>query len=304
MSALALSALSGFGWGVIAVLIGRAAFGHRIWVGFVASPVIGILIGRLSRPLDTASPRAKVIASLFHLYIAAICFGLALAGTDLVSRPPQVKFLAMLVQNVLAVLWGLTFTGYVFVLWPLSYLNHKFIWNADESPGPPEVKIGPDAVRTFARTMIQLSLLGYGVWVVFDLLTASASPGPWWYRTGLMGWAKWFVVGSFLWITAPIMSSVLRRTSGSRSPEVATYGGLISLLGFAIIVFPILLFAATWIIAVVKVSLVQSWATEGTVFVAARYYRNVVLGLLPGMMVGASLIVIGRLVRRAEHSRV
>ena len=36
----------------------------------------------------------------------------------------------VMLQAVLAVLWGLTFTGYFVVLWPLAYLNHSLLGRA------------------------------------------------------------------------------------------------------------------------------------------------------------------------------
>ena len=46
----------------------------------------------------------------------------------------------------------------------------------------------------------------------------------------------------------------------------------------------------------VKVSLVQSWATEGTVFWTSYYYLNVFWMYLPCFLVGVGLIGVGRLV--------
>ena len=62
--------------------------------------------------------------ALLTLYIAAALFGLA-AGVYDASRgiPNQIPE-AVIVQAVFATWWGVTFTGFVLFLWPLSYLNH------------------------------------------------------------------------------------------------------------------------------------------------------------------------------------
>ncbi len=45
----------------------------------------------------------------------------------------QLALRALVVDPVMGALLGLTYTGYVLVLWPLSYANHLFVaraWNA------------------------------------------------------------------------------------------------------------------------------------------------------------------------------
>ena len=69
-----LSALSGCGWGLVAYFIGHAAFGHGIWGGIVAAPLIGVLIGHLSESIGAKSRPVQIVASLFDLYLAAMTF--------------------------------------------------------------------------------------------------------------------------------------------------------------------------------------------------------------------------------------
>jgi len=44
----------------------------------------------------------------------------------------------VLVQGVFTTLWGLTFTEYVWVWWPLAYLNHPLVGRFACSPAPAE----------------------------------------------------------------------------------------------------------------------------------------------------------------------
>jgi hypothetical protein len=44
-------------------------------------------------------------------------------------------------------LWGLTFTGYFFVLWPLSFFNHRLVWRAHAAGGVAAPKVGIAAVN-------------------------------------------------------------------------------------------------------------------------------------------------------------
>jgi hypothetical protein len=111
-----------------------------------------------------------------------------------------------------------------------------------------------------------------------------------------MGWSNWLIFGSLIWLTAPILAPAAARAAGSGRLTTATYGDLIGLVGCAVFVFPFLSFAATLIVMAVKVSLVHSWATEGTVFWASYYYRNVFWMYLPCFLVGSGLVAARRFI--------
>lgn len=68
-------------------------------------------------------------------------------------------------------------------------------------------------------------------------------------------------------------------------------------MGFALFCFPILSVAAALSVTAIKVSLVHSWATEGTVFRAPSYYRNIVRMSLPWFLAGAGMLWARRLSR-------
>jgi hypothetical protein len=298
-----LSALSGCGWGLVACFIGHAAFGHGIWGGIVAAPLIGVLMGHLSKSIGAKSHPVQIVASLFDLYLAAMCFAVAAAVFEFACGPRHMPASTMLIRDLLVVLWGLTFTGYFLVLWPLSFFNHRLVWRADAAGGVTIRKVGFAAanIRGIALKLIALTVLGYVAWallqVILTTIQSSATSGmPWWALTDLMGWSNWLVFGSLIWVAAPILAAAATRAVGSGGFTTATCGDLIGLVGFAVFVFPFLSFAATLVVIAVKVSLVKSWATEGTVFWAWYYYRNVFWMYLPAVVVGVGLIGVGRLV--------
>jgi hypothetical protein len=302
-SAAKLSALSGCGWGLIAYFIGSAAFGHGIWGGIAAAPLIGVLMGHLPKWIEEKPRPVRVVASLLDLYLAAMCFAAATAAFDFTWGPRHVPFPAVLKQHVLVVLWGLTFTGYFLALWPLSFFNHRLVWRAHAAGGVAAPKAGIAAVniRGIALKLIALAASGYVAWALLQVIlttarTSATSAGPWWALTDLMGWSNWLVFGSLMWLTAPILASVASRAVRSGRLKTTTYGDLIGLVGFAAFVFPFLFFAATLIVMAVKVSLVHTWATEGTVFRASYYYRNVFWMYLPSFVIGVGLILVGRLI--------
>jgi hypothetical protein len=293
-----LSAASGVMWALIACFTGYRVFGHRIWGGVVVAPLIGMLIGHLSWPLRNKPQWAQILGSLFYLYFAATCFAIAMALFSPLG--PHNRFPPF--EYVWAVLWGLTFGGYVLILWPLSFFNHRLVWQADASriPAPPEIRTTVAAVRRLAVRIIALAVLGYLAWALFQAVMmtvgSSAFTMPWWVMTGLMGWSRVFVLGILVWLSAPMLAFGATRAAGSENRATASYRELTGVVGFALFAFPFLSFAATLFVTAIKVSIVHSWATEGTVFAASSYYRNVFRMYLPWFLVGGAMIAAPRFI--------
>jgi hypothetical protein len=121
-----LSLGSGAIWGLIGYVLGASAFRSAIWGAVLVSPAIGVVVGLSFRWIHGLSPAARGFASLLSLYVAATLFGLAVGLSDLARGAKRVP-LEVVLQAVPAVLWGLTFTGYFLILWPLAYLNHRLL---------------------------------------------------------------------------------------------------------------------------------------------------------------------------------
>lgn len=120
----ALSILSGCAWGGIAYLLGRGAMGPVILGGVLASPLIGLLVGWALRRVNVRSKGGLVFLSLVSLYSAAALFGVATGVYDWLTGAERRIPLELVFESVIGIWWGLTFMGYVVVLWPLAYLNH------------------------------------------------------------------------------------------------------------------------------------------------------------------------------------
>lgn len=133
-----ISAGSGCAWGAIAYLLAGRNVGKGIWGGVLASPFIGMLVGLTAARLRKPTGSWRAFVSLVGLYGATCLFGLAVGVGDLATgvnrgegwyRIPGV----VITQSALGFLWGLTFMGYIVVLWPLSYLNHWLIWKQSDA---------------------------------------------------------------------------------------------------------------------------------------------------------------------------
>jgi hypothetical protein len=116
-----------------------------VWGGIAVSPLIGALMGLLSIRFHTRTIPGQAVLALSSLYVAAALFGLAVGATDLAfgtnSEPGWHRIpSAVVLQSVVGLLWGLTFSGDVLFLWPLAWANHRIVahvWRAVD----PEVDV-------------------------------------------------------------------------------------------------------------------------------------------------------------------
>lgn len=126
-----LSVASGAAWGIAGYVLGVEVFRSAIWGAVFSSPIIGLVVGLVFRWLHRLPTSGRVFASLLSLYFSGTLFGLAVGFSDLVRlRALGVTTIipsGVVLQAVSGVLWGITFTGYFVVLWPLAYLNHHLL---------------------------------------------------------------------------------------------------------------------------------------------------------------------------------
>jgi len=126
-----LGLCAGAGWGALAYLLGAAAFGPAVWPGVLTSPLIGALVARLTHPgFSRAAGLGRAFWPLASLYGGGILFSMPVAIGELVRRVGSgASPVAIATEPLLAVLWGITFTGLILILWPLAYLTHwVFEW--------------------------------------------------------------------------------------------------------------------------------------------------------------------------------
>ena len=135
------SLASGFAWISVASAIAYAVSSiHSTPVdaartfagGVVAAPIIGLLVGHISRRFSHLSRSKRFWLALGDLYLATYLFLLAtnvgyLVRDWIARRHVEPLQQYLIVGPLLGTIFGLTYTGFVIVLLPLSYFNHVLI---------------------------------------------------------------------------------------------------------------------------------------------------------------------------------
>lgn len=114
-------------WGAIAYVIGASHVHRPIWGGVIASPAIGVVVGLCFGRLWDGSFGRRVLVALLSLYLAASLFGVGVGVYDAMRDVPGRAGLEVVIEWVLAILWGLTVGGWFVVLWPLTYATHRVL---------------------------------------------------------------------------------------------------------------------------------------------------------------------------------
>ncbi|MFN0181857.1 MAG: hypothetical protein ACKVZ0_23900 [Gemmatimonadales bacterium] len=129
-----LGLAAGAVWGVLGYLLGAKAFGPAIWPAVLLAPVVGLLVARLTYPgFARTEGIRRALWALASLYLAVILFSLPISVHEVIRRSPANPSFEVALEAPLAVLWGVTLTGFVLFLWPLAYLTHWMIeWRMDD----------------------------------------------------------------------------------------------------------------------------------------------------------------------------
>jgi hypothetical protein len=122
-----LCSVAGAGWGALAYLLGATAFGPDIWGGVLASPLIGLGVGSAFQArFERSVGIRRAAVALTSLSAGSLLFGLAIGIGDLLVHGGRAP-VEVVLDAVVAVLWGLTVAGFVLALGPLAYLTHAII---------------------------------------------------------------------------------------------------------------------------------------------------------------------------------
>jgi hypothetical protein len=126
-----LALLAGLIWGMIGWALAGQMLGAPVLGGVLVAPFIGLAVALASRGFRSRPPGMRIALSLVSLYFAAGLFALAVGVADALRPIPDRNSGAVVIQAVMAVWWGITFTGYLPLLWPLAYATHALMGRVD-----------------------------------------------------------------------------------------------------------------------------------------------------------------------------
>lgn len=149
--ALAISALSGLFWGILGAFLTQNVVGSHSWFAAPSGIFIGIAAYYLSRWAYRKSIWYLALASIISTFIAVALFGLFLGAADLARDIPNRDPSEVILQSMIACLWGLLFVPIYWSLFLLAFGNHLLIRylhrrNAEQAAGEqPATRLGVDA---------------------------------------------------------------------------------------------------------------------------------------------------------------
>lgn len=134
---LALVLAIGIVWGAIAYTIAGPWLGVSVWGGLALLPLIGLGVAFLFRDFGQYRPVLRIALSLVSLYLVTGLFALASGIADASRAIPGRNPVEVVLQDVFGLLWGLTFAGYLPLLWVLAYITHwVLVRDIRTRPGP------------------------------------------------------------------------------------------------------------------------------------------------------------------------
>jgi hypothetical protein len=125
-----LHSVAGICWGGLVYLLGNKALGPGIWSGVLASPLIGLIVGRLMQPrFENSSTGVRWLTSLVTLYFAATLFGLVVGSWFWFAQTSNSRVLERCWEGLASTWYGCTL--FLPLLWPLAYFTHWAIEHGD-----------------------------------------------------------------------------------------------------------------------------------------------------------------------------
>jgi hypothetical protein len=127
MKTVVVSAMSGLLWGLLGAYLTRNIAGPYSWLAAPSGPVIGLFVFYVSRWTYWRPVWVLIPTAMVSTFLAVGLFGLFLGFADLSRAMPNRIGWAVVVQSMLACLWGIIFIPLYWPLFLLSFGNHALL---------------------------------------------------------------------------------------------------------------------------------------------------------------------------------
>jgi hypothetical protein len=149
------------------------------------------------------------------------------------------------------------------------------------------------ALALFVGAVVALAIDG----ALQNSLAAVQSPGaasatPWWVIGRVLERGVWVVTALLVWSLAPQLSRIA--SVAWPADHTVRRAEALDIVGRLMIVVPLVWLLAIWVVSAVRMALMSSWESEGSVFVSGDYYYNVLLGYVPWAGGGMTLLALSR----------
>ena len=130
--------IAGFAWGIIGATIYRRAPFYELIGILVTGPIIGLTVYMIFR----RGYRTRLSIALWtipSLYLAVAFFGIISGSLDGIVRRRE-----MILEDLVAALWGISIPSPFWLLFPLAFVTH--LWVRSGPTGPAELGNAENAI--------------------------------------------------------------------------------------------------------------------------------------------------------------
>jgi hypothetical protein len=151
-----------------------------------------------------------------------------------------------------------------------------------------------DTVRRFAAAALVGSVLAIGCELLLRIALGAVRVETFggstdWILPTVLSRLVWPIAAALLWLAAPSLSAQLR--GNDLIPAVdASAAAATRVVGVAMVTGPLVWLLATSAVRALAITINDSWATGGRIFVAPEFYSDLVVTYAPWVLAGMALV--------------
>lgn len=151
-----------------------------------------------------------------------------------------------------------------------------------------------DTLRRFAAAALAGSMLAIGCELLLRVALGAVNVESFggatdWILPTLLSRLVWPIATGLLWLAAPLLVARLRSSDLVPAVDVSAAAAA-RVVGVAMVAGPILWLLATTAVRALAITVNDSWATGGRIFVAPQFYSDIVVTYAPWILAGMALV--------------
>ena len=151
-----------------------------------------------------------------------------------------------------------------------------------------------DTLRRFAAAALVGSMLALGCELLLRVALGAVSVENYggstdWILPTVLSRLVWPIAAGLVWLVAPLLTARLR-ANDLVPPVDASAAAATRVVGVAMVAGPVVWLLATSLVRALAITINDSWATGGRIFVAPQFYSDIVVTHAPWMLAGMALV--------------